>query len=531
MKILDYLRNLLNIYDYPDQNKILGLDCSHWAGGVVDFQKAKSNGIEFVFIKAKDGLVTSKWFVENWQAAKEAGLLRGAYQWLYPSNKISVKLQAQSLHNLMVNDPGELPDVIDFEWTYWNGVPANPGASDLYGYLEHKKTLSTHQTTIYTAPGYWNEYGNLDGYWTQYPLWIANYRVSSPTIPLPWSKCEFWQWTDRGFGEDYGFDPYQQKAVDLNYFNGTKEELAQKYGGVIVEPEPPVPPVEPPDTGENMGKILCTNGITIEECDVLAITVPPTSMDFPSFYYTPGETHVAEALVNNDLKIFWNFTPYNLNTGIVNLGLKIDGQGKHDYVNYNPWIEWNDQNYPIIRHTANLWKNVHTGSQGFRYIVENFAKNNAAVIDPSRPEWNARDARTIAANDTNGRTIILVSKGDDQKGEGLTLHEVADILLNWVKNGHGDFDIYYALDGDSGSSSHVSFVLDGEKVTFSGYPLDERNHPVAFGFFKLLEPLVTDTVPAPEPEPEPEPTGWQWPAGFDMSSPDGTETKRYVLKA
>jgi len=536
MSILTFLKGIVNsvIYDYPDSNKVLGLDCSHWAGGVIDFAKAKTNGIRFVYVKAKDGLVTSNWFVENWQASKEAEILRGAYHWLYPSNKISVKTQAQELYYLLESDMGELPVAVDFEWTYWGGSPANPSASDLYGFIENWKQITDKEILIYTAPGYWNQYGNTDSYWKQYKLWIANYYVTNPSIPLPWTNYEFHQWTDKGYGIDYGFDQYQQKAVDLNYFYGTNEQLTQKYGGVVVEP--PIPPVEPPTTpGDTMGKIPCTNGAIIEKfveygSEILAFTVPPTTMEFPSWYYTPGEGHLAEELVNNELKVFWNFTPYVPATGIVNVGLTINGQQKHEHVGTQPWIEWNDQNYPIIRHTVNLWKNVHNGSQGNRYIIENFSKNSAAVIDPSRPEWNSRDARTIVANDTNGRTIILISKGDDQKGDGLTLHEWADILLNWVKNGHGDSDIYYALDGDSGSSSHIAYILNGEKVVVSGYPLDERNHPVAFGYFKLKEPLITDTTPVPEPEPEPDLPDYPFPSAYDVDSPEGykPETKRYV---
>jgi len=251
MNIFDRVRSAINslIYDYPDSNRVLGLDCSHWAGGVVDFEKAKSNGVQFVFIKAKDGLTTSRWFVENWQAAKEAGILRGAYGWLYPSDKISVKAQALSLYNLIQDDPGELPAVIDFEWTNWSGAPANPGSSDLYGYLEHWKTLTDHEIMIYTAPGYWNQYGNTGTYWKNYKLWIANYRTPSPAIPLPWAGYEFWQWTDRGYGPDYGFDPAQQKAVDLDYFYGTQEEFNERYHGTV-------PPIEP---GETMYEYICEN--------------------------------------------------------------------------------------------------------------------------------------------------------------------------------------------------------------------------------------------------------------------------------
>ena len=208
-------------YEFPDKARVLGMDCSHWAGGVIDFAKAKSNGIEFVFIKAKDGLVTVDWFRENWKAAAEAGIPRGAYLWLYPSSIASTNRQADELYKLLSETGfGELPVVVDFE-----NIPSVLSASDLYGFVVTYEQLSGQKPIIYTGPSYWEEHGSADDYWKQYKLWIANYGVQSPAVPAPWDNWTFWQFTEKGFGEDYGLDKYKQRAVDLNYFVGTRDQL------------------------------------------------------------------------------------------------------------------------------------------------------------------------------------------------------------------------------------------------------------------------------------------------------------------
>jgi len=509
-----------------------GIDTSFYEPQV-DWPLVKTQDINYVLMRASQGTYADQEFKRMWAEAKGV-MPRGAYHLFdgrYGTNKPSE--QVKVFIGQMEGDFGELPLFLDIEGIFatGSGYPYT-GWRNWYDFLEALKTAAPgKEIGIYTAPYIWRDNTPAAGtpeneYFKQYSLWISHYGATSPLVPAPWGNWTggnwtFWQFTDNGMIDGIKGDNGIQTSVDLNWFNGDKAAFEARFDVGL-----------PPDVGEKMGKTVCTNGVTIEKfvehgCELLALAVPPTAMEFPSFHYTPGQGHLVEDLVDNDLKIFWNFTPYDPPTGKVNVGLKISGQGKHEYVNFNPWIEWNDQNYPIIKHQANMWQHVYTGSQGWRYIIENFAKNKAAVDNPDRPEWNDRTARTVVANDTNGRTIVLVSKGRTSDKLGLTLHEYADILLKWVENGHGDAKIYYALDGDSGSSSQAGYVFDGQKTVYSGYPLDERNLPVAWGYFKLLEPLVSAT----EPPPEPEPTGWQWPAGFDMSSPDGTETKRYVPKA
>lgn len=61
--------------DYPVQ----GVDVSQ-AQGAIDWRKARADGVDFAYIRASIGArLRDSRFAENWQAAREASVRRGAY--------------------------------------------------------------------------------------------------------------------------------------------------------------------------------------------------------------------------------------------------------------------------------------------------------------------------------------------------------------------------------------------------------------------------------------------------------------------
>jgi len=98
-----------------------------------------------------------------------------------------------------------------------------------------KELVGDKEIFIYTAFYYWrdnapsatSEADSLE-YFHQYPLWIANYGVSEPRVPEPWSSDEwlFWQFTEVGDGELYGVE---SRGIDLNYFNGDADAFHQRF--------------------------------------------------------------------------------------------------------------------------------------------------------------------------------------------------------------------------------------------------------------------------------------------------------------
>ncbi len=212
---------------------ILGIDISKWNGNW-DATKAKQAGATFVFIKASQATSTDPEFLVNWQKAKDAGLLRGAYHYLdYTKPGMD---QANYFADLLKNDPGELPPTVDYELRRTDN---NPSAAlgflrDWLDQLTKRSELfedaSVKQPMIYTGPGFWVEYGDQTkrDYWIQFPLWNAHWTTSStPMIPPPWTLWQFWQFTDKGPGEAFGSEGLK---MDMNRFNGTLNELMEFAG-------------------------------------------------------------------------------------------------------------------------------------------------------------------------------------------------------------------------------------------------------------------------------------------------------------
>jgi len=235
---------------------IPGIDVSKWQDDnstpqKMDFSKSVDQGAKFVFIKASERMGVDGDFIWNWESAKCAGLLRGAYHFLRWD--VSGIMQARFFCAALGDDLGELPLVADYEapplWK--NGKPhLYPSNALLFQFLEEVETITGKKPMIYTSLGFWNAHGKkkgsnyFDQKWAYYPLWLAQYIKSHPpSLPKPWKKWLFWQHGVYPVGLNYGAE---SKSLDLNWFNGDLVDLLALAGvGDVVSPEDP-PPACPP---------------------------------------------------------------------------------------------------------------------------------------------------------------------------------------------------------------------------------------------------------------------------------------------
>lgn len=204
----------------------------------INFVKMRANA-EYVIIRAGQNLWTDRDFKVNWREAKLAGLPRGSY-WFFDS-RADPKNQAELWAAQFNGDFGELPLFADFEESY--GGPFK-GWRNWKVFLESiKQLIPGKEIGIYTAYYYWNTNTVSAGasaadlaYFKQYPLWVANYGVSTPLMPKPWTDWTFWQFTERGDGKLYGVE---SGNIDLNYFNGDLDAFRARFGlKPPVEPDP-----------------------------------------------------------------------------------------------------------------------------------------------------------------------------------------------------------------------------------------------------------------------------------------------------
>jgi lysozyme len=215
---------------------IIGIDISKWDGNW-DANKAKAQGATFVFIKASQATYTDPQFLLNWQKAKDAGLLRGAYHYLDYTKP--GKDQANAFADLIKSDPGELPPAIDYELRRSDNNPAaalvilRDCLDQLMSRTELFADSVAKKPMLYASPGFWAEYGDMTkrDYWLQFPLWLAHYTTSmTPLLPSPWPLWKFWQFTAKGPGEVFGSECL---TIDMNRFNGTLSELME-FAGVQI---------------------------------------------------------------------------------------------------------------------------------------------------------------------------------------------------------------------------------------------------------------------------------------------------------
>jgi lysozyme len=178
----------------------------------------KEGGIQFVFIKASEGTTRiNRDFSSQWQGANQVGIARGAYHYFHP--KDDPRLQAQLFLNA-VGDlrDDDLPAVLDWEVT--DGIAIKTQIANALTWLQIIERETGKRPILYTGTKFWNSLGNPQPF-AIYPLFIANYGVSCPHVPPPWSNWTFWQ---SGTGPESGVST---KKVDLDRFNGDLEQLFQ----------------------------------------------------------------------------------------------------------------------------------------------------------------------------------------------------------------------------------------------------------------------------------------------------------------
>ncbi|PYE86712.1 glycoside hydrolase family 25 protein [Phyllobacterium leguminum] len=201
----------------PKALAVHGVDVSRWQGDI-DWEKLRSQGANFAYIKATDGGDhLDPMFKTNWRKAHEAGLKRGAYHFFYWCRTAGE--QADWFIRNVPKVEGALPPVIDVEWN---------GESRCSQRISRKRVLEKMQVfmdrlerhygqrpVIYTAPDFYRD--NLRGEFPNHPFWLRAV-AEHPSKVYPGRKWLFWQYS--GSGLSHGVDG----RIDLNAFHGSADE-------------------------------------------------------------------------------------------------------------------------------------------------------------------------------------------------------------------------------------------------------------------------------------------------------------------
>ena len=180
----------------PAGGPVQGVDVSVYQG---NFDWAAAH-VAFGYARISDGVrYVDPTFDGNWARMKAAGVLRGAYQFFEASEDETAQanLMVQKVGRLQ---PGDLPPMIDVEVTD-NVAAATIGARVLH-WLQIVEAGTGRRPIIYTGSYFWED--NVGTNLSSYPIWIAAYGPSCPSLPQDgWSNWAFWQYSDGGGNLDH----------------------------------------------------------------------------------------------------------------------------------------------------------------------------------------------------------------------------------------------------------------------------------------------------------------------------------------
>ena len=224
-----------------------GIDVSSWQGEI-DFSQVKASGIEVVYIKSSEGFRSvDSYFEQNYANAKNAGLKVGFYHYVTARSVEDAVRQA----NFFVSTiSGKNPDcklAMDFE--SFGSLGREEINQIALTFMQTVKNVSGKDVIIYSDE--YNANSTFESNLATYPLWVAQYEVSEPTVREHWNNWAGWQYSDRW--EVAWISSY----VDLDKF--TNEVFLDDTSEV------PDVPTDKPDENEGYTTITIRYGDTLSE--------------------------------------------------------------------------------------------------------------------------------------------------------------------------------------------------------------------------------------------------------------------------
>lgn len=201
------------------RHAIQGIDVSKWQLDI-DWAKVRQAGTRFAFIKATEGgdhLDES--FRDNWREAREAGVPRGAYHFVYWCRP--AKDQIRWFIRNVPKEADALPPVLDVEWNHLSRCPRISAEKARAKMREMLKAFHAHygrKPIIYTDITFHEDVLEGTTEFDDYPFWIRS-TAARPEARYHRRPWEFWQFTTTGRVPGITGD------VDRNAFFGTEKQF------------------------------------------------------------------------------------------------------------------------------------------------------------------------------------------------------------------------------------------------------------------------------------------------------------------
>lgn len=230
-----------------DVSRFQAQDPENYANPIkMNWQQALDSGIEFAIIRCGHMYYEDWTYEYNRSELERLKIPFSAYHAWYPGADNNKQIQFFLDHMA-----GHLYQCADVEVA--GTMSKSVRASRCKEYLEGVTTPTFGKPMVYTRASWWDPYiGNVS--WAKYyKLLIAHYGdlLRFPAIPEAWKSTlgqncwTFWQWSADGNGQGAKYGA-QSTSIDLDRYNGTKEQFMSEFN---IDETPVEPPVPVPVTG------------------------------------------------------------------------------------------------------------------------------------------------------------------------------------------------------------------------------------------------------------------------------------------
>lgn len=374
--LLVFFLMIFNGYIIPtkleaEKYEVRGVDVSEYQGEV-DWNRIKDQGISFVFIKATEGSKSKDdYFDKNFGKLKNMDMLLGVYHFF--SFETEGEEQAQNYINTVgyiENDDSIFIPIIDVEY-YSYYEKAKPYKEwiieELQTMLDDLENTYRIKPMIYTTMGFYDDY--INGNFSDYDIWIRDI-VTKPNLEN--RDWRFWQYTGKGRLDGYSG---QEKFIDLNVFNGTKEDFDSFVESKNQEKKNNFSKEEQEEIERQENTIKSEYGALV------------TSIEGNIYTIETDEGETLKATLTDDLEVINKRTKEIFNISDIKVNDKLDFE--HVYERQGEVVFTEDSKVYVIRniHGDELKNELLKGEIDFD--VEDTIKNgNNYILKGQMIDWN-----------------------------------------------------------------------------------------------------------------------------------------------
>lgn len=174
-------------------SEIKCIDVSEWQGNI-DFKKVKSDGIDYVILRAGFGRSASQKdaeFENYYKNAKSSGMGVGVYWYSYAVDVEDAKKEAEACIEVLKGKELELPVFYDMEESFQTELGKSTLTKMSKAFMA-EVLKAGYRAGVYANANWFQNYLDYDSLFGTYYIWLAQYNDTAQF------ECDMWQYTSSG---------------------------------------------------------------------------------------------------------------------------------------------------------------------------------------------------------------------------------------------------------------------------------------------------------------------------------------------